>query len=133
MENAANGDKRIAEFSELRKLLIGPEQDRIEELSEELRASEVTAEELADRLPEAIALSGSRDEQLGRALGPTIETALRESIRRDPQEVASAIFPVLGPAIRKAIAETMAGLVRSINNAVEQSLSLNGIKWRIES
>ena len=63
----------------------------------------------------------------------TIDTALKESIRRDPSEVATAIFPVLGPAIRKAIAETMAGLVRSINAAVEQSLSINGLKWRIES
>jgi outer membrane protein OmpA-like peptidoglycan-associated protein len=132
-ENDANGGKHIAEFAALRKLLLGPEQHRIEELSEELESSELTAEELADSLPEAIALSGSRDERLGRALGPTIETAMRESIRRNPQEMASAIFPVLGPAIRKAIAETMSGLVRSINNAVEQSFSLNGIKWRIEA
>ena len=43
---------------------------------------------------EAIALSGSRGDQLGRALGPTIETAMRESIRRDPQEMASAIFQI---------------------------------------
>ena len=35
--------------------------------------------------------------------------------------------------IRKAIAETMAALVRSINSAVEHSLSPRGIKWRIES
>ena len=132
-ENDANGGKHIAEFAALRKLLVGPEQHRLDELSDELQASALTAEELADRLPEAIALSGSRNEQLGRALGPTIETAMRESIRRNPQEMASAIFPVLGPAIRKAIAETMAGLVRSINHAVEQSLSLNGIKWRIEA
>jgi len=132
-ENDANGGKHVAEFAALRKLLLGPEQNRIEELSEELESSELTVEELADSLPEAIALSGSRDDRLGRALGPTIETAMRESIRRNPQEMASAIFPVLGPAIRKAIAETMSGLVRSINRAVEQSLSFNGIKWRIEA
>ena len=132
-DSEANGDKHIAEFAALRKLLIGPEQNRLDELSEELESREVTAEEISERLPAAIALSGSRDDQLGRALGPTIETALKESIRRDPQEIATAIFPVLGPAIRKAIAETMSGLVRSINNAVEQSLSLNGIKWRIEA
>jgi len=132
-ENDANGGKHVAEFAALRKLLLGPEQHRLDELSEELESSELTAEELADSLPEAIALSGSRDERLGRALGPTIETAMRESIRRNPQEMASAIFPVLGPAIRKAIAETMAGLVRSINHAVEQSFSINGIKWRIEA
>ena len=32
-----------------------------------------------------------------------MEAALRESIRRNPREIATAIFPVLGPAIRKAI------------------------------
>ena len=133
LENAGNGEKHVAEFAELRKLLIGPEQRRLDELSEELDARELTVEELADRLPEAIALGSSRDEHLGRALAPTVETALRESIRRDPQEIADAIFPVLGPAIRKAIAETMAALVRSINSAVEHSLSLQGIKWRIEA
>lgn len=132
-DNVSNGEQRSAEFAALRKLLIGPEQNRLDELSQEIESRELTVDDVADRLPEAIALSGSRDDQLGRALGPTIETALKESIRRDPQEVATAIFPVLGPAIRKAIAETMAGLVRSINNAVEQSLSLNGIKWRLEA
>lgn len=128
-----NGDSSVTEFDALRRLLIGPEQHRIEELSEEIESRELTPEELADRLPEAIALSASKDDQLGRALGPTIETALKESIRRDPQEVATAIFPVLGPAIRKAIAETMAALVRSINTTVEQSFSINGIKWRLEA
>src|SRR5688500_19337100 len=84
-------------------------------------------------LPEAIALRAGRDRQLARALAPTVENAISESVRRNPREVATAIFPVLGPAIRKAIAETMAGLVRSINNAVEQSLSVNGIRWRVEA
>src|SRR6185503_13640654 len=56
-----------------------------------------------------------------------------ESIRQNPREIATAIFPILGPAIRKAIAETMSALVRSINSAVEHSLSPRGIKWRIES
>lgn len=132
-ENAADGEESAAEFVALRELLIGPEQRRLDELSDELHSTELSPEELADRLPEAIALRGSRDDQLGRALGPTIETAMRESIRRNPEEMATAIFPILGPAIRKAIAETMAALVRSINAAVEQSLSVNGIKWRIEA
>jgi outer membrane protein OmpA-like peptidoglycan-associated protein len=132
-EHSTNGTDRVAEFDALRRLLVGPEQSKIEELSEEIQSRQPSAEELADKLPEAIALRGSRDEQLGRALGPTIDIALRESIRRDPQEMATAIFPVLGPAIRKAIAETMAGLVHSINAAVEQSLSVNGIKWRVEA
>jgi OOP family OmpA-OmpF porin len=102
-------------------------------LATELRDRHVSAADLAEHLPEAIVLRGKRDRQIGRALAPTVETALRESIRRNPREIATAIFPILGPAIRKAIAETMSALVRSINSAVEHSLSPRGIKWRIES
>ncbi|HSA55533.1 MAG TPA: hypothetical protein VLE53_07500 [Gemmatimonadaceae bacterium] len=129
----SNGAGRAAELAQLRRLLVGPEQRRLAELAERLDALELTPDALAEHLPDAIALRGSRDAQLGRALAPTVETALRESIRRNPREIATAIFPVLGPAIRKAIAETMAGLVRSINRAVEHSLSLRGIKWRLEA
>jgi outer membrane protein OmpA-like peptidoglycan-associated protein len=129
----SNGHTAAAEYEKLRTLLVGPEQSRIEEISDELRSRAVRVEDLADKLPDALALRGSRDDQLGRALSPTIDTALRESIRRDPREMAAAIFPILGPAIRKSIAEAMSGLVRSINRAVEQSLSIQGLKWRIES
>jgi hypothetical protein len=122
-----------ADFATLRQLLVGPEQNRLEELATELRERHISATDLAEHLPEAIVLRGKRDRQIGRALAPTVETALRESIRRNPREIATAIFPILGPAIRKAIAETMSALVRSINSAVEHSLSPRGIRWRIES
>ncbi len=121
------------EFATLRQLLVGPERRQLDELADRVEQVAITPQTLADQLPEAIALRTSRDRQLGRALAPTVEMALRESIRRNPRDIASAIFPVLGPAIRKAIAETMAGLVRSINTAVEHSLSIRGIKWRIEA
>ena len=132
-EDLANGDGPRAEFDALRRLLVGPEQHRLDDLAEQVRRRELTAEELAERLPDAIALRSSRDDRLGRALSPTIETALRESIRRNPRDVASAIFPVLGPAIRKAVAEALSGLVRSINTTIDQSFSVNGIKWRLEA
>ena len=122
-----------AEFAALRRLLVGPEQNRLDELTTEVRERHVSAADLAEHLPEAIVLRGKRDRQIGRALAPTVETALKESIRRNPREIATAIFPILGPAIRKSIAETMAALVRSINSAVEHSFSPRGIKWRIES
>src|SRR6185503_9246276 len=103
-ERSGNG----TEFAALRQLLVGPERQQLDALAD--RVEQVaTPQSLADHLPEAIALSSSRDQQLGRALAPTVETALRESIKRNPREIATAIFPVLGPAIRKAIAETMAG------------------------
>ena len=121
------------ELARLRELLLGPERRRLEELSRRLDAAGLTPEELAEVLPEAIALRAGRDRQLARALSPTVEGAIRESVRRNPRDIATAIFPVLGPAIRKAIAEAMANLVRSINAAVEHSLSPRGLGWRLEA
>jgi OOP family OmpA-OmpF porin len=126
-------DPSAEELAELRELLLGPERRRLKELERRLDAAGVTGEELAELLPEAIALRTGRDRQLARALAPTVEGAIGESVRRNPREIASAIFPVLGPAIRKAIAETLAGLVASINRTIEHSLSSRGLKWRLEA
>ena len=116
-------DPDSREFAELRELLLGGERQQLDELRRRLDAMGLTTEELADVLPEAIALRSGRDRQLARALAPTVENAISESVRRNPRELATAIFPVLGPAIRKAIAETLAGLVESINRAIEHSFS----------
>jgi hypothetical protein len=74
----------------------------------------------------------ARDRQLAIALAPTVENAISESVvatrRRSRRRSSRA-----RPSIRKAIAETMSGLVNTINRAIEHSLSPQGIRWRIES
>jgi outer membrane protein OmpA-like peptidoglycan-associated protein len=127
------GEVSVHELTELRDLLFGAERRQLDELRRRLDTAELTPEELAEKLPQAIVQRSARDRQLGIALAPTVENAIRESVRRNPREIATAIFPVLGPAIRKAIAETMSGLVNTINRAIEHSLSPQGIRWRIES
>ena len=121
------------DLAELRQLILGPERRRLAELERRLDAAGLTREELAELLPEAIALRTGRDRQLARALAPTVENAIGESVRRNPRPIATAIFPVLGPAIRKAIAEALAGLAASINRALEHSLSPRGLRWRLEA
>ncbi|HYL29830.1 MAG TPA: OmpA family protein, partial [Gemmatimonadales bacterium] len=121
------------DLAELRELLVGAERRRLRELERRLDAAGLTPEQIAELLPEAIVLRSARDRQLARALSPTVESAISESVRRNPREIASAIFPVLGPAIRKAIAETLAGLVASINRALEHSVSPRGLRWRFEA
>lgn len=126
-------DSATTEFAELRELLLGGERRQLDELRRRLDELGMSAEQLAELLPQAIALRAAQDRQLARALTPTVEDALGESVRRNPREIATAIFPVLGPAIRKSIAEAMAALVASINRAIEHSLSIQGIRWRIEA
>ncbi len=129
----AGYDPAAEELAELRELLLGADRQRLRDLEQRLDAAGLTGEELAELLPEAIALRAGRDRQLARALAPTIEGAISESVRRNPRAIATAIFPVLGPAIRKAIAEAFAGLVASINRGIEHSVSPRGLKWRLEA
>ena len=70
---------------------------------------------------------------LSEALAPTIETAVRESVRKDPSTLADALFPVMGPAIRRSILETLRSFLDSFNQIMEQSLSVQGLKWRLEA
>ena len=126
-------DPASHDLSELRELLLGAERRRLRELERRLDAAGVTKEELAELLPDAIVMRAARDRHLARALAPTVENALGESVRRNPRQIATAIFPILGPAIRKAIAESFANLVASINSVVEHSISPRGLSWRLEA
>lgn len=131
--DAADGEQRLRDLRTLRELLVGPEQSAISRIEERLAQLELTPEEVADLLPQAIALRAARDEQLARALGPTLERAFSESVQRNPQQLADAIYPTLGPAIRKAIAEAISAMVASINRAMQLGLSPQGLRWRFEA
>ena len=128
-----DAEEQSQTFRDLRELLLGGEQRRLAELERRLDELGFTPEELADILPDAVALRTEQDKQLARSLAPTIQEAFGESVQRNPKQVAQAIFPIIGPAIRKAIAETMSGFVNTLNGAIENSLSVRGLKWRIEA
>jgi len=127
------GGEAPRQLAEVRRLLLGEEQRAIAELRRRLDTLELTPDEIAERLPDAIALGAARDDRLARALAPTLEDAIGESVQRNPQQIAQAIYPSLGPAIRKAISEALAGLVAGINKAIEHSVSWQGLKWRVEA
>jgi hypothetical protein len=65
-------EDRAAEFARLRALLVGREREAIADLRERIEAMELTPDAVAEHLPEAVALRAGRDEQLARALAPTL-------------------------------------------------------------
>ena len=121
------------DFDELRQLLVGKEQQRLRDLEDRVDRFEVTADAVGAVLAEAITDRATRDTQLTRALTPTIESAITESVHRNPNPVADAIYPTLGPAIRKAISQALAGFLETLNRAIDHSLSPRGLRWRFES
>ena len=111
-------------FDELRSLLVGPEQRELLELHSHLHDSSLQTQAVASVLPDAFALK-VHDAKLSGAVAPMVEEAITASVRRNPQPLADALFPVIGPAIRKAIQHALATMMESFNRSVEHSLS-----WR---
>ena len=85
-------------YGELRELLLAGERMRLAELERRLDEVGLTSDELAELLPEAVALRTGQDKQLARSLAPTLHEAFGESVQRNPQLVALAIFPIICPA-----------------------------------
>ena len=122
-------------YLELRQLILAPEQEALERLHQRVDDPASRTEDVGSVVAEAIQLRRKQggDEALSVALAPTIETALRESVRKNPGTLADALFPVMGPAIRRSILETLRSFLESFNQVLDQSLSVKGLRWRLEA
>jgi outer membrane protein OmpA-like peptidoglycan-associated protein len=120
------------DLASLRSILIGPAERKIDALQSRLNDRLATARDVGAVLPQAL-LQRADDPDLARALTPPVEQAITASVRRDPRPLADALFPVIGPAIRKAVAASLVAMVESLNRSLEHSLSLRAMRWRLEA
>lgn len=126
------------EYQELRRLLLGDElsslRETLDQTRERLDDANLRAEETSHILPAAAGLSAQRSSGgLRRALQPVVEESVRVFAQRNPQALSDALFPVLGPAIRKAVAAALRQLTEALNRTLEQSLSARSLAWRWEA
>lgn len=120
-------------LDELRDLVLGPYQAQVDKLQERLDNPELRARDVSQVLPEAIARRTTRDRRIELALEPITAKNIRASIKKDRRVLIEALFPVMGPAIRKAIAAALQGMIQSVNQVLEHSFSIQGLKWRFEA
>jgi outer membrane protein OmpA-like peptidoglycan-associated protein len=125
----ADGDA----LEQLRELIVGPEREDLADLRRIVTDPGEKTHELSKILPHAVRLSTARDAQLSESLAPTIESALKESVKKDPTVLTDVVFPIIGPAIRRAIADAFSKMVQSMNQSMEHSFSVQGLKWRLEA
>jgi hypothetical protein len=97
----------VESLGQLRRLLGGDQNQRLQDLEERLSEPEWLEESLPYYLPRAF--------------------------QRAPDRVSEALYPILGPAIRKAITNALATTVERINQTLESSLSWKGIQLRWEA
>ncbi len=121
------------EFEELRRLLLSREREQLRELKDRLSDKERRSQDIASVLPEAVKMSRERGEQLSNALRPAVEGSIVDSIGRRPQIFVEALHPIIGPLVRKSVAEALRRLLQSFNQTLEHTFSWRGLKWRWEA
>jgi OOP family OmpA-OmpF porin len=119
-------------FAELRGLLLAPEQEDLRQLRRSLENAQ-SAENISRLLPEAVRLAARRNWKLQTALLPVVERSIRISVRQDPGILTGVLSPIIGAAVKNAVVSAVRHLAESLQETVEQSFSLRGIRWRIEA
>ena len=122
-----------SQMEALRTVLMRRELDVLDHLEHTIDDPEQLAEAVSVVLPEAVEKSEARGTRLGEVLAPTVERATQTSIREHPSTLVNILYPVIGPAIRKAIAESLGSTLQGLNQALRYAFSLRGVKWRLEA
>ena len=128
-----SSDNTRSGIEELRKLLFKKETSRIAAIEEIHDNHELYAQELAKVLAEAVQLRSQEGDDLGNALRPAIEEALNLSISENPKPLSDALFPVMGPAIRKAMQHAISAMLQSLTQSLEHAFSFKSLAWRWEA
>jgi OOP family OmpA-OmpF porin len=126
---ADRGQPSEDSFAQLRSIILGPEQRKLRALRKHVLDPTAQTRDVSRVLPDALQMR-ARDPQLMRALAPSVEEAIAASVQKNPQALADALFPVIGPAIRKAVAHTFDAMIDSVNQTIERSVSWHAVQWR---
>lgn len=132
----AGDTTRADDFERLRELLLGTERRELAAARDRIAELEARQQDLPQRLPGA-AVEALRSERgnprISEALSEPVAQALGSAVQKNRQGLVDALFPILGPMIRKSIAEALRSLVGNLNSAIESSLSPRGLRWRLEA
>lgn len=123
----------LGKLNELRLLLTGLDQKDLERLHKLIHDPQEFAEEISEWLPYSLRKLIERGEIKVEALEPFIIEAMHKSVQKDPHKLSDVLFPVMVPAIRKAVAEDMKKLIASVNATLESGLSPRSLKWRLQA
>ncbi len=110
LADSSSAFEPLNDIDTLRGLLFGQQASSIERLKTRLSQLERRIStpdsrvvDTSEILAEAVEKRLQADAKLGVALKPVVVEQFRETSRDDPEVMADALYPILGPAIRKMI------------------------------
>ena len=117
------------QVARLRSLLLGTEAKQvIEKLADKDQTTLV-----AEVVSEALQKRAQQDDSLVQSLSPLVDNALETSIQQRPERITNVIFPIIGPAIRKAVASALQEMMETLNQMLSVGLSFRSWRWRFQA
>lgn len=117
-------ERRLAELDETERF-------HLQKLLERLQGRTLSPKEVGETLPEAVLVGDGAS--LSRSMVEITEQAIDYSIRKDPATLSTALFPIIGSAIRKALNKMLSEMMEGMNGALESALSMKRLRWRAEA
>ena len=120
-----------ADLETVSRILLGMSRGDLLKLYEKHNSPESFVEFLAQSIS-----ATSTDEagsSFASALRPIISRGVVSSVERDPETFGRAIAPVMGPALREAVRQSLTEFVRNTEQLLNDSLSVRGLRWRVEA
>ncbi|GAB1418082.1 hypothetical protein MASR2M12_08470 [Bacteroidales bacterium] len=128
-----DGLLEAGKLNELRKLLTGLDQNELLKLQQLLNDPHEFSAEIGRLLPYSIRKLIESGELNQESLLPFVEETIHQSILKNPKRLANILFPVMGPAIRKAVSEDIKRMMASVNANLESGFSPQALKWRLQA
>ena len=133
-DSAASGERSLNEsdLETLRRLLLGREYQYLLDKAEILDDPALLGKIITPAIQMALTLKGSGN-NLQQVLSPAVVSSFMDSVSTDPKPIADALYPVMGPAIRKSISATITQMTNNFNELLEQSVSPKAWRWRFDA
>ena len=123
------------EYDRLRQLLLEQERGRMDALQDSVHKATARFERVPDLLAEDIERSlqdGTRS-RLANVLSEATADSLEIAVRRRPQAVVNAVYPVIGPAIRRSLHDALRQMADDLDSALSDTFSPRALLWRWEA
>ncbi len=122
-----------AELLRLRELLFSREMLLIDRMQALLENPQAATRKVSEVLAEAILLRSGKDPRLSMALEPIVDAIVKTSFNTRRNEFINTLSPLMGPTIRKSIAEGFESMMGNFGKSMEMAFSLKGLRWRLQA
>jgi hypothetical protein len=117
-ETAAPNTFETHDFDELRRILLGHEQERLVDLSGDLGDVQRL---LADK------------DALAAIIAPSLDGALRDKIQQNRDEMIEVLYPIIGQTVIKAVTEAIQDLARTVDARVRMTMTPRAALRRLKA